>query len=203
MAMRTIACCILVLALFGDGNAQDRGKPPDRPKRTQEAERREPVPREPVRQAGEEQGRGRSVERERGRRPERTPMSNLPGQRRDTLPRQQGVEYRPVFSAIEAGLGSGNVASLSAHFAPQVSIYLRGGESGSYSSNQAYYVLENYLRARKVLSVDFSTIGEADANPYATGTAGFSVKGGRETAQVYVSLSLLEGRWVITQINIY
>ena len=85
----------------------------------------------------------------------------------------------------------------------QVYVNLRGGESGYYSANQAYYLLENYFKTRRLVNFNFTTIGESDSNPYATGSAGFNEKGSRERAQVYVSLSLAGNRWVITQINIY
>jgi len=149
------------------------------------------------------------VSRERGSgRQDSDTRSAQEGLQRVNPPRQ-GEErhsqqnYKGIFSSVQQGLSVGNITSFSQHFGPQVSVNLRGGESGSYSANQAYYVLENYLRTRKVLYVDFTTLGESESNPYATGSAGFSVKGNRELLQVYVSLSYLEDRWVITQINIY
>jgi len=84
-----------------------------------------------------------------------------------------------------------------------VYVNLRGGESGYYSANQAHYVLENYFKTRRLVNVKFSTIGESDANPYATGSATFVERGTRRLAQVYVSLTRSGERWIITQINIY
>jgi hypothetical protein len=85
----------------------------------------------------------------------------------------------------------------------QVYINLRGGESGYYSANQAYYVLDSYLKSRKLVNINFSTIGESNTRPYATGSAALVVRGNREIAQVYVSLSQVGEKWIITQINIY
>ena len=112
-------------------------------------------------------------------------------------------DYRQIFEGIQHGMKTGNVATFSQHFGSQVLFNLRGGESGYYSANQAYYLLESYLKSRKLVYFDFSTIGESESNPYATGSAGFNVKGSREVAQIYVSLSLAGERWVISQINIY
>ena len=112
-------------------------------------------------------------------------------------------EYDNVFSNIQKGISSGSVELFSRHMAPQVYVNLRGGESGYYSASQAYYLLDNYFRSRRLVNFNFTTIGESDSNPYATGSAGFNFKGSREYAQVYVSLSHAGGRWVITQINIY
>jgi hypothetical protein len=87
--------------------------------------------------------------------------------------------------------------------APQVYVNLRGGESGYYSASQAHYVLESYLRERKLLNLNFSTIGESEAHPYATGSAISVQRGVREITQVYVSLTRSGDQWIITQINIY
>ncbi len=112
-------------------------------------------------------------------------------------------EIRPIFQKVEEGLSSGSISGFSPYFGSQVSLNLRGGENGVYSANQAYYVLENYLRHRRVMQVNFSSISETGTNPYATGSAGLNTRGGRELAQIYVSLSRVGERWVITQINIY
>lgn len=121
---------------------------------------------------------------------------------------QQGLvesreDYRKLFTSIQRNLASGNISSLAQHLAPQVQVNFRGGENGYYSANQAYYLLDNYFRSRKILGFEFSTIGESDSNPYATGGASFNYKGSREYAQVYVSLSRTGRQWLITQINIY
>lgn len=108
-----------------------------------------------------------------------------------------------MFSSVQQGLLAGNVGSFSRYMASQVYMSLRGAESGYYSSNQAYYLLESYLKARRFSSVNFTTVGESESNPYATGSAAFTFRGGRDHAQVYVSLSSMRGRWVITHINIY
>lgn len=118
-------------------------------------------------------------------------------------PPQSDRGYLRVFDHVRDGLASGNYAMFAPHMASQVMMNLRGGESGTYSANQAYYVLENYFRARRILHLEFTTVGESETNPYATGSAGVNIKGSRELVQVYVSLSRTGDRWVITQINIY
>lgn len=111
--------------------------------------------------------------------------------------------YRGVFDKVQEGLSSGNISLFSQYFGSQILVNLRGGESGYYSQNQAYYLLENYLKQRKLARFTFSTISDSSTNPYATGSVAFNYRGNREHAQVYVSLSLVGDRWMITQINIY
>lgn len=203
-----LVAVLAALLLAGDMHAQDRrGAGRDR------GERRVPqvgrgrqvqrVPRQTNRAPGavrREQAPvpGRSSRppliQERGERPA---ASGIPG-----VP-QQGRGYHELFGTVQRGLASGSAAVFSGSLAPQVYVNLRGGESGYYSANQAHYVLENYFKTRRLVNVKFSTIGESDANPYATGSATFVERGTRRLAQVYVSLTRSGERWIITQINIY
>lgn len=112
-------------------------------------------------------------------------------------------ECRKVFESVKNGLAQSNVSAFSGQMAPQVYINLRGGESGYFSASQAYYVLEGFMRNRRLLYVDFSSYGDSGAMPYATGSVAFNIKGSRETAQVYVSLTRHDGRWLVAQINIH
>ena len=112
-------------------------------------------------------------------------------------------DCRSVFDEIQQGIASGNVGQFSQRFASQVQVNLKGEESGYYSSNHAYFILEKYLKARKVISFEFTSVSDTDATPYATGNAVFRNKGNREIVQVYVSLMQSADRWVVAEINIY
>ncbi len=122
-----------------------------------------------------------------------------PGQQ--PLPSRESI--RPIFESIEQGLVDAAPEDFSAHLGSQVLLNLRGAESGYYSSSQAFYVLQNYLRGHRPTHVRFSTFGDADGAPYGTGSVTFHVRGTREIAQVYVSLASAGDRWVIAQFNIY
>lgn len=108
-----------------------------------------------------------------------------------------------IFNLVEQGLARGSVEGFSEHFAPSVSMQLRGGEGGYHSATQAYYILTSFLRVRKPVSVNLSTYGATDGVPYATGAATFALKGMREDLQVYVALHLSGERWVISHLNMY
>jgi Domain of unknown function (DUF4783) len=112
-------------------------------------------------------------------------------------------ECLKIIESVREGIENANLSRFAPSFGSQVLIYLRDGESGYYSSSQAYYVLEDHFRSRKVLSIEFDTVREADPMPYATGTILCNVKGLQERAQIYVSLEKSEGKWVIAQVKIY
>lgn len=134
-------------------------------------------------------------------------------ERNDHYPTQNLIErraqkvgssaYAEIFRAVERGVFEGNVGTFSKYFGFQVYVSLPGGENGYYSANQAYYILQNYFGGRRPQSFRFSTYGESDSVPYATGAGRFEVRGSVETVQVYVSVSNLNKKWVLSQVNIY
>ncbi len=110
---------------------------------------------------------------------------------------------RAIFDDVQMAISSGNVSLLVSHFAPQVDISLRGSESGTFSSNQAFYLFADFFRTRRFSRLHFSTMGEIDSNPYATGSADLLYKGNRELVQIYVALTDAGEKHMITQLNIY
>ena len=143
-----------------------------------------------------------------------TPQESVARQENQTPP----SIVRSIFDDIQRGIGRGDPGLFLRHFARQVSIYVRGGESGYYSANQAYYILKSFFDSRRILGFRFSTVfdpgehapkpGEAltdepESAPYATGGGTFLMKGGREPFQVYVAISKIDGRWLVTQFNVY
>jgi len=122
---------------------------------------------------------------------------------RDSSAQAPIKETRPIFADVQRGIATGNISLFSPHFHSQVHITLRGGDSGLYSANQAYYLLQNYFHERRPVSFVFTTYGDADSTPYATGSAAFNSRGTRQHIQIYVALAASGDRWVITHINIY
>lgn len=111
--------------------------------------------------------------------------------------------YLAIFEDVEAGISTGNVSLFSKHFAPQVAVSIRGDENGTFSSHQTYYVLQNFFKPRRFGRFAFSTIGESDTNPYASGGVEVLYKGTREVVQLYVALTLVGGKYVMTQMTVY
>jgi hypothetical protein len=107
-----------------------------------------------------------------------------------------------IFGEIETGVNSGSVSSISGFFSPQTYFSLSNGTSGYYSSNQAYYVLEDFFKVYQVISCRLRNIQPDETNPYATGIYTYDFKGKREKAQVYISLKKSAGTWKISQITI-
>ena len=113
------------------------------------------------------------------------------------------MDFRAVFDDVQNGLSTGNVGLISQHFASQVAVSLGGGENGTFSANQAYYVLADYLKSRRFGAFAFSTIVDSATSPYATGTAELVLQGNRESVQVYVGLMVSGKTYKVAQLTIY
>jgi hypothetical protein len=118
-------------------------------------------------------------------------------------PPKQSVDTSLIFNDIQQGLAQSDIKIFSNHFARELYLNLRGGESGYYSSDQASYILQNFFRSRRTINFKFSTVSEVGEMPYATGGGIFLKRGTRETLQVYVGLTKYHEKWVITQFNVY
>lgn len=110
--------------------------------------------------------------------------------------------YHAALDEIGRGLSSGNISSVYNLFSSQIYLSLSNGVSGYYSSNQAYYVIQEFLKTHQVISLNINDIQEDEENVYATGSYNSLVKGKRESSQIYVSLKRSNKRWKITQITI-
>lgn len=107
-----------------------------------------------------------------------------------------------IFKEIESGISSGNVSRFSSYLNNQTYLSLKGSSGSYYSSNQAFYVISDFLNINRPVSFKFSVVKTKGSTPYATGTLTFENKGRRETALVYVSLIQSGNSWKISQITI-
>lgn len=121
----------------------------------------------------------------------------------NTNPSQTQTDYLEIFRSIEDGINNSRVDYFSGYFGKQIYISLSGNEDGIFSATQAYYVLQNYLNKSKILSFRFNSYGTAEKKPFAVGNATFRTKGSKVSVQVYVSLNLIDDKWVIDKLNFY
>ncbi|MGB2958303.1 MAG: DUF4783 domain-containing protein [Bacteroidota bacterium] len=117
--------------------------------------------------------------------------------------RDRTVDCNPVFTSVEQGLVSGSPEVFAQHLATRLYVSLPEEQGGSFSADQVYYLLDGFLRNNALSGFRFTTVDSSGTTPYATGGTSLSVKGAERQAQVYVSLSYVAERWVITKINIY
>ena len=107
-----------------------------------------------------------------------------------------------VFSDIEKGIVSNDVKKFSQYFSPQPYISLVNGVNGYYSSNQAYYIMEDFFNSFKIVSFKMEETKTEGNVSYGKGDYYYEKKGRREVAHLYITLSKSGNKWYITQISI-
>ena len=112
------------------------------------------------------------------------------------------TQKQTIFSDIELGIKEKNVNKISKYFSQQPYLSFSNGVTGYYSSNQAYYILEDFLNLHRVIDFKFDTKKMDDKFAYATGTYFYELKGKRDSKQVYLTLNKIGNNWYITQISI-
>jgi hypothetical protein len=103
---------------------------------------------------------------------------------------------------FEKGISDTKTSDISPYLASQVYLSFINGISGYYSSNQAYYVIEKFLKEYKVISFIFNKFKLNTTTPFAIGTYYYEHKGNRSEAKVFVTLKFTSKSWQITQISI-
>lgn len=107
-----------------------------------------------------------------------------------------------IFKEIEAAIKDADVENLSKYFGQQTYFSFSNGTNGYYSSNQAFYVVEDFFKLYKVTSFKFDYVKVDKNNSHATGKYNYDNRGRRSTAQVYISIKKIGTNWIITQFTI-
>ena len=107
-----------------------------------------------------------------------------------------------ILNEIEEGIINNDVKAFSRYFSSQPYISLINGVNGYYSSNQTYYILEDFFNSFKVISFRFQEKKSDESVAYGKGEYYFEKKGKREVANLYITLNKTGSRWFITQISI-
>jgi hypothetical protein len=111
-------------------------------------------------------------------------------------------EARQLLLGAKDALSSGNVGFLRPHLGQKVYLNLFTGINGYYSSGQAFLILESLFSTYQPISFSFSSRNFSIRNPYGFGPITFERRGRRETAELFLSLANVNGKWVISQVTI-
>jgi hypothetical protein len=107
-----------------------------------------------------------------------------------------------ALNEIEEGIKNGDINKLTGYFASQPYISLLSGVNGYYSSNQTYYILQDFFQNFKVVSFKFDNKKFEENVVYGTGEYFYERKGKRESAYLYITLNKIGNKWTILQISI-
>lgn len=103
---------------------------------------------------------------------------------------------------IEEGLGTASVDKFSGYFNTRNYLSLTNGSSGYFSSNQAYYIIKDYLSIYKPISFKFTSSVLDTNSPFAAGNLKYNNNGIRGSATVFVTFQMIDNQWKISQITI-
>ena len=122
--------------------------------------------------------------------------------RNETETNKDTQQEELIFREIESGIKDGNVERISKYFGQQTYFSFSNGINGYYSSNQAFYVVEDFFKLYRVTSFKLDHIKSDNNHSYATGKYNYDNKGQRNSAQVYISIKKIGTNWIITQFTI-
>lgn len=107
-----------------------------------------------------------------------------------------------IITEIEESIKNNDVFKLSKFIDSKTYLSLMGNINGYYSTNQAFYLLEDFFKIYRVQSFKFNQINSEANNPFATGTLYYENKGRKSKAQVFISLKKIGENWIISQLSI-
>ena len=107
-----------------------------------------------------------------------------------------------IFDEIQTGILKNDVKSFSKYFSSQPYLSLINGVNGYYSSNQTFYIIEDFFKTFKVVDFNFVQKKSEESVSFGKGTYYFEKKGKRESANLYITLTKQGSGWYITQISI-
>ncbi|MBA4319556.1 MAG: hypothetical protein C0412_14235 [Flavobacterium sp.] len=112
------------------------------------------------------------------------------------------TEEEKIFKQIEEGIANGNVDKFSTYFSDKIFISLSTGTPKNYSSNQAYYVVKNFLGIHNPTAFKFDFSSSDKFNPFASGELKYIKNGLRGKSKVFIMLKNDKNQWKISQITI-
>ena len=119
-----------------------------------------------------------------------------------------GVASLAVFREVETGWRAGTPKPFEKYFG-KGKVRLDFGEGGPrgglFARSQAYYLITDYLKGTQTLDIGFTRVSDgikSGTKPYALLERGYRDKNGISRREVvFISLSLEDGLWVITELR--
>ena len=107
-----------------------------------------------------------------------------------------------ILDVVEQAIANSQPDSIFPYLSVQTYLSFLNDVNGYYSSNQAYYILENFFKEYKVIGFRINNVELNTLTPFAMGICYYENNGNRGEAKAYITLKLTETSWKITQITI-
>jgi len=120
----------------------------------------------------------------------------------DNLTDSTAAEADKVLSSFETGIQRGTIEEFYVHFGSEIYLSFHNGITGSFSSNQSFFLLKDFFDDYTPLKFTYTKKKTDTDYPYGIGTLYYSRKGVKGILQVFISVSLESGNCKISQITI-
>lgn len=111
-------------------------------------------------------------------------------------------EPQLIFNKIESGIKEFDVKKFSDYFQSETFVSFINGVTGSFSSNQLFFIVQDFINTYKPISFRITKISSGPQYSFATGFYDYSYEGIRGVAKFYISLKIENNNWRISQISI-
>ena len=129
-------------------------------------------------------------------------LPDISAQSGNTLSDSLLAEVEKVLSSFETGIQRGTIEEFYVHFGSEIYLSFHNGVTGSFSSNQSFFLLKEFFNDYTPIKFTYSKKKTDTKYPYGIGTLYYNRKGVKGILQVFISLNLESGNCKISQITI-
>ncbi len=112
------------------------------------------------------------------------------------------TKVETALTSFENGILRGTIEEFYVHFGSEIYLSFHNGITGSFSSNQSFFLLKDFFNDYTPVKFTYSKKVTDTEFPYGIGTLYYNRKGVRGILQVFISLTLESGDCKISQITI-
>jgi len=107
-----------------------------------------------------------------------------------------------TFKDIASGFSSASVSLISQHFGGEVFLDVLGNEKGNYNSNQAEFIISDFMDYFKVVSFKYTSSYHKNSYAFVLGKYYYNIGSGKRELKASISLKFRNESWYVDQINL-
>ena len=107
-----------------------------------------------------------------------------------------------TFKDIASGFSSASVSLISQHFGGEVFLDVLGNEKGNYNSNQAEFIISDFMDYFKLVSFKYTTSYHKNSYAFVLGKYYYNIGSGKRELKASISLKYRNESWYVDQINL-
>ncbi len=112
------------------------------------------------------------------------------------------TKCKKVFIDIGNGFNYDNVFTIAQYFSSEVYLNISGEDKGYYSTDQAKYILDNFINNYSPTGFKWRNSSRSDIYAFATGKFKYKKNGYDNVFEISISLNYVDDSWLIDQIII-